>query len=433
MNRALASLSAFLLATLLGTTQLHARAAHSQVLARVGDQSITAGQLESAIASSPFAVPFNTMNEDDQAAFRGSLLQRLVASRLLYLEAQRQGLEQSDVFRKELDEFRTGLLYRSYMDRLRSGIRIPDEVRAEMRQQFAGHADALKAAEAAYQVDRFRIARQADLKRLRARYQVHVHEEAIRTDAAPETVLLEGDGLRITYADLLTGSDTPQPGLEWIRDRLSQRAELLLVTRAAAEQGLDLGERLATFHNERLPALLLEQQEREWIPNEQVLKDYFQAHPELGRVLERRHIGQLVLATGEEAQAMRRRILAGESLFALAGQYSIDPYGREHKGDMGWVKADQGMPQIEAAIAGLADGALSEVIQTPLGFHLVTILERSPGEQRPFPKVEDKVRQAYVMERMVDYLDRLGQRYPVVWQVLDQQVSQSGAQGSRPN
>ena len=61
----------------------------------------------------------------------------------------------------------------------------------------------------------------------------------------------------------------------------------------------------------------------------------------------RRHVGQLVVATRQEAEALRMRILKGESLFTLAGQYSIDPAGRKQNGDMGWIVDGRGLPEID--------------------------------------------------------------------------------------
>ena len=68
------------------------------MLATIGDLQVTADDLDSAMASFPFAERFPTMDENDQAALRGGMLQRLVASRLLTLEARRLGLEQPGFF-----------------------------------------------------------------------------------------------------------------------------------------------------------------------------------------------------------------------------------------------------------------------------------------------------------------------------------------------
>jgi len=396
-----------------------------QVLVTVGDQSVTSSDLETAIASSPFLVQFNTMGKDDQAALRGSLLRRLVAARLLFLEARRLGLEDSEAYRSERESFRQGLLYRSYVDTLRAGIVVPDDVKAEMKREFAGNSGARKAAESAYRARRFRDVTVEDLRRLRRLYKVQVHEDAIRSDALDDAVLLDGDGIKITYGDIKSGTNGAKDNAEWMHDRLYERAQFLLAVRAAGEQTPNLTRALAHYRNERLPAMLLERKEREWIPGDKVLEDYFKDHPELGRIVELRHIGQIVLATREEAETMRRRILAGESLFALAGEHSIDPVGRAHRGDMGWIKADRGHRAINEAIASLQDNEISEVVQTPVGFHIVTILERRPGEQRPFERVKDKVRQQFLEERLQAYVDRLERRYQVAWHLIDREAEAS--------
>ncbi len=391
-------------------------AGSTEVLVDVGGQEITASDLEKATRSSPFATNFNTLDEKDQAYLRGGLLQRLVASRLLLLEAQSQELEKSDTFREELERFRLGLLHRSYMKQLRDGIQIPEATQKQMQEQLKDDRDAYKAAQSAWIADAYKKARIQAIKDLRKRYHVRIHEERMTPSAAPETVLLEGDGIRIPFSDLLALTE-PKATREWMEHQLYIRAELLLTAKAAAEKGMDISAALESYTTERLPALLREQLERQWAPDDSPLKAYFQTHPEIGQILARRHIGQLVVSTRPEAEAMRKRILAGESLFQLAGEHSIDPYGRKHNGDMGWIREDRGDPAIIAAIAGLKDGDVSEIIETPLGFHLVTILERKPGESKPFHLVKDKVRQSYLSEKLAAYLSELEKKYQVVWHV----------------
>lgn len=402
-------------------------AGSTEILATVDNLQITASDLEQAVRSSPFATQFNTLDEDEQASLRGGLLQRMVVSRLLLLEAEAQNLEDTNQYRNDLERFRIGLLHRRYMDRLRERIRIPDEINARMKEQFKGNHDAYTAARAAYIADEYRQARIQEIRRLREHYHVQLYEERILPAADPQTILLQGDGMRVLYSDLLALKEySNQPTLtpKWIQHQLYLRAELMLTSRAAIDAGIDITDDLAAFRNERLPALLVENLGREWLPDEAPLIAYYDSYPELGRILERRHIGQLVLTTREEATNMRKRILAGESLFALAGKYSIDPYGRKNNGDMGWIKEDRGNPVINTAIANLKDGEVSEVIQTPLGFHLVTILERKPGEARPYSLIKDKVRQMYLSEKMTVYTQGLEQKYKVVWQVIGQKPKQ---------
>ncbi len=393
--------------------------AESQVLATIGDLQVTADDLESAMASFPFAERFPGMDENDQAALRGGMLQRLVASRLLTLEAQRLGLEQDPAYLEELDSFRLGLLYRHYMDKLRERIQVPDDVMAEMQSQFANDSDGLAAARSAYLADRYRSLHFHTIQKLRDDYHIQLHEERIQPGGIPDdTVLLEGDGLRITYGELVRHPAQPPGNPDWVKEQLYSRAELVTVAKAAQDAGVDVSDKLQRFAAERLPALLVERKQQEWTDDEQALRDFYDANPRIGLIEERRHIGQLVSATREEAEALRQRILGGESLFELASQYSIDPHGRERHGDMGWQQEGRAHPAIEQAISQLQDHQLSEVIETPAGFHLVTILERRAGGQMHYPKVRDRVRQLWITEQMARYMSELSKQYRVVWHLV---------------
>ncbi len=391
-----------------------------QLLVTVGGEGVTASDLETALASSPFATQFNAMDEGDQAALRGDLLRRLVLARLLYQEAVAQGLDRDPRFLEELENFRLGLLYRHYMDRLRERIRPSPEQEELLRREAGDDADAYAAARAAWISDRYRQVRLLTLQSLRAKRHVVLFEERIRAGVKPETVLAEGDGLVIRYGDVVDTEQYPRlPNPEWVKEQLYKRGELLLVAEAAAAEGIDVSGRLAAYRRERLPALLLEGLQRQWVPDDRAMRDWYLDHPEVGRVLERRHVGQIVLASREEAEAMRRRILDGESLFELAGRYSVDPWGRQHNGDMGWLKEGSGMPQIEEVLRTLPDGEVSEVIETPKGYHLVVVLERRLGRIRPFEGLKDKVRQAMLDERLAEYVAGLQEKYAVEWKVLE--------------
>ncbi|MEJ2424092.1 MAG: peptidylprolyl isomerase [Candidatus Thiodiazotropha sp.] len=394
--------------------------AESEVLVSVGPLQVTSHDLESALSSFPFADRVPGMDEKDQAALRGDMLQRLVAARLLSLEADRLGLAEDPGYLKELQEFRQGLLYRHYMDRLREHLNIPEPVLADMQAQFHGDSDGLAAARSAYLADEYRALRYHTIQYLRETYRIQVYESRIKGGAIPsDTVLLDGDGLRITYADLITNQPKPPSNPEWVRDQLYKRAELVTVAKAAEDAGVDISDKLVSFSRERLPALLMERKQQEWTADEQVLRDYYQEHPEIGRIEERRHIGQLVSATREAAESLRERMVKGESLFELAARHSIDPYGREHQGDMGWQVEGRGYPALEQALGQLKDHEISPVVETPMGFHLVTILERRPGGQKNYLAIQDRVRQLWIGQHLTEYMNDLSKRYQVVWHLMD--------------
>jgi parvulin-like peptidyl-prolyl isomerase len=403
-------------------------AAGSDVLVSVGNLQVTAADLDVALASSPFSTQVNAMDEDDQAGLRGDMLRRLVAARLLTLEARRLGLDKTKAYRQEIENFRLGLLYRHYMEKLRARLAIPDATLAAMKQRFKNDADGLAAAKSAFVSEQYRAIKQATLIDMRRRAGLTVHEERIKHGIKPGTLLAEGRKLRIKYADVVDPAEHPTlPDREWVKEQLDARAELLLVARAAENMGVDVTDKLKQYESERLPAAMMDIKTREWIPGDATLRAWFDKHREIASVAERRHVGQLVVATRSEADQLRTRILKGESLFGLAGQYSIDPVSREQNGDIGWLVAGRGMPELDQALSKLPNDQVSEVIETRMGFHLLTVLERQPGRQEAFDAVRERVRQIVINENLRPYLGELERRYQVTWKVLKPRDAQGTA------
>jgi peptidyl-prolyl cis-trans isomerase C len=405
-------------ALLIATSHLPANAA-SQVLVTIDSQQVTSDDLNAAMASSPFETQQTSMNENDQAGLRGDMLRRLVAARLLTLEARRLGLDKSKPYQQDIENFRLGLLYRFYMDKLRERIIIPADTLNAMKKQYKGDSEGMAAAKAAYIAQQYQTFKVTTLRNMLQHDKTRLHEERIKAGIKADTVLMEGNSFRIKYADIVDINEHPSlPNPEWVKEQLYNRGELLLVAKAAEKEGVNVDDKLKQYQNEQLPALMLETKTKEWIPNEKTLHEWFDKHPEVAVIPERRHVGQLVVATRKEAEALRARILKGESLFTLAGEFSIDPVGRKQNGDMGWIVEGRGMPELETALSKLEDDKLSEVIETKAGFHLLTILERQPRVQKTFEDVHDRIRQMIINENLPPYLGELERRYKVSWNVI---------------
>lgn len=393
-----------------------------QVLVTIDGASITRGDLQTAISSSPFYTQFNTLDENTQASIRGDFLKRLVAAKLLAAEAHRQGIDQSAAFRKELDEYAKGLLYQQYTNGIRQNITLDEKTLNDLRKQYPNNTDAFSAAKSSAIATRYKALLKLALLKLRDSFAIKLYEDRISKDISPSTVLMEGkDNLKLTYKDII-GNDhlSGTPDKKAIQDKLYQLTEFLLITKAAEAEKLDINKQLARYKAQRLPALLVEQKSKEWVKDEQTLRDYFQQHPEMGASKGQWHIGQLVLASEAEAKEAEKLIKSGKkSLFELAGERSIDPYGKANNGDMGWLQQESGTPAIEKALENLPDQQLSPIIKTSKGYHLVTILERKPGQKLGFGAIKDKIRQRIISENMAQYLQHIQKNHTVSWQVLD--------------
>ena len=73
----------------------------------------------------------------------------------------------------------------------------------------------------------------------------------------------------------------------------------------------------------------------------------------------------------QKAQALRDRIVAGEDFAKVAIEASDDTQTRAQGGDMGWFAAEAWGSAVANQIRNLADGELSPVFQSEVGFHLI--------------------------------------------------------------
>ncbi|NIR42536.1 MAG: hypothetical protein GWN08_00610 [Gemmatimonadetes bacterium] len=84
----------------------------------------------------------------------------------------------------------------------------------------------------------------------------------------------------------------------------------------------------------------------------------------------------------ERAQRMRSELLEGADFEAMAEEYSDDRASAEAGGDLGWFERGDMAPEFEEAAFRLEPGAISEPVQTNVGYHLIKVEEREDERVR---------------------------------------------------
>ena len=389
-----------------------------QVMVTIGKSGqVTQQQLEAAMSAAPFSSQFPAMDEKDQAYLRGDMLLRMARAEALYQEAVANGKDKSKIFEQEMGNFKTALLSQRYISLLRQKIQIPEELKQQLSTRFENNSDALKASQSAYIAKHFSSLKDKNINKLIEQANIKTYYQRLDTSPNTNTVLAEGNDLSIKYGDLVPEKNQTTIDNNQITKKVEEWIQLIVTAKAAVDQGVNVDSQLQEYSHNLTTRLLLAEKEKQWIPDENTLRDYFQTHPNIGYIPERRQIGQIVLATETEAITLRKRILSGESLFELAGQYSTDPYGRQRSGDMGWLKEGSAAKEIEDALKTLKDNELSEIIKTRKGWHLVTIVNRKPSERKNFAAIKDRVREKLIAEKMTDYLKVVTDKYPIEWHI----------------
>jgi peptidyl-prolyl cis-trans isomerase SurA len=76
------------------------------------------------------------------------------------------------------------------------------------------------------------------------------------------------------------------------------------------------------------------------------------------------------------AEAILDSIKHGSDFAAMAKKYSEDPGSAAHGGDLGFVKKGVFYPEFESAAFALNPGQISDVVESPVGFHIIQLIEK---------------------------------------------------------
>ena len=83
------------------------------------------------------------------------------------------------------------------------------------------------------------------------------------------------------------------------------------------------------------------------------------------------------LAVKERLLSLRERIINGERFATLARLYSEDPGSARRGGELGMASKSIFWPAFSDAAMSLKPGIISQIVETPDGFHIIEVLEKS--------------------------------------------------------
>lgn len=100
-----------------------------------------------------------------------------------------------------------------------------------------------------------------------------------------------------------------------------------------------------------------------------------------------------------DAEMIRKRVVDGESFDMLAAQFSQGPSAATG-GDVGFLDKGTMLPEVDDRAFRLSKDEISEVIVSPVGFHIIKVLDRRGAGIKPIDVVREEIKAKLEEEKM---------------------------------
>jgi peptidyl-prolyl cis-trans isomerase D len=142
-------------------------------------------------------------------------------------------------------------------------------------------------------------------------------------------------------------------------------------------------------------------------------KVYYQQHVDNYKLEDRAHVAHILFKTvgktdaevaeiKKKADDVLNKAKHGGKFADLAKQYSEDTT-KDKGGDLDWINRGQTVPEFEAAAFSLPKGAISDLVKTQYGFHIIEVIDRETARTQTFEEVKAPI-QALLQQQKAEQL-----------------------------
>ena len=140
-------------------------------------------------------------------------------------------------------------------------------------------------------------------------------------------------------------------------------------------------------------------------------KAYYESNPDLFKQPEQVQASHILIKIdskadeSQKAQArkkiekIQKRLQKGEDFAALAKEFSQCPSNAKG-GDLGYFQRGQMVPPFEQVAFALKPGAVSDIVETKFGYHLIKVIDKKAETTIPYKDVKDKLEQHLKREKI---------------------------------
>jgi peptidyl-prolyl cis-trans isomerase D len=102
----------------------------------------------------------------------------------------------------------------------------------------------------------------------------------------------------------------------------------------------------------------------------------------------------------KKAENVLEQAKHGANFEDLAKKYSEDDATKAKGGDLGWIVEGQTVPEFQQAAFSLPKGAISDLVKTQYGFHIIKVLDHENAHTKSFEEVRDSILEPMLDEKV---------------------------------
>lgn len=137
---------------------------------------------------------------------------------------------------------------------------------------------------------------------------------------------------------------------------------------------------------------------------EQEVQKFYETHRSLFRLPRKVRARQIVVADGNEALQIQKRLKKGESFEKLAKEKSLGPE-KAQGGDLGYFSQGERPAEFDPVFS-LEVGAISDVIKSPYGYHIFKLEEIVESKELSFEEAKKTILQKLEQEKAEEEYQR---------------------------
>jgi len=145
--------------------------------------------------------------------------------------------------------------------------------------------------------------------------------------------------------------------------------------------------------------------------SDETLRAYYNSHIDEYKVENRVNVEHILFKTvgktdaevaeiRQKAEEVLKQAKHGANFEDLAKKYSEDDGTKAKGGALGWIVEGQTVPEFQQVAFSLPKGAVSDLVKTQYGFHIIKVLDRETAHTKSFEEVRDSILQPVLDQKV---------------------------------